>query len=153
MNRAIFASALALLVATVAPAEDKAMQRELESLKGTWHATRALGPQGESPKEALDGMAWTFKEGGKAVFSLKVFQGKDWEYTYRVDPSKTPKIIDFTYVGPYDQFKGLKQLGIYKLEKGKLTLCLAEAHKDRPKVFAVKGEDRTLLELERRTTK
>jgi len=56
-------------------------------------------------------------------------------------------------VGPAEELKGMKQFGIYKLEKGKLTLCLTGSpqatEKDRPKKFAIEDKDRILLELER----
>jgi uncharacterized protein (TIGR03067 family) len=157
MTRAIFAFVLGLVVARTAPADDKTIQREVESLKGRWRATSVLSPGQAVPKEVLDGLqvTWTFKEGGHAVFSTKEFEGKDPEYTYRLDLSKSPKIIDFTYVGPEKETRGRKQFGIYKLEMGKLTLCLTTSpdatEKDRPKEFAIKGEDGILLELERRT--
>ena len=117
-----------LLTLRVPSADDKSMERDLAALKGTWAVVRARGPGGmELPKDALaDGrVTWTFKDGGKATFSDKV-EGKDAEYTYSIDPSRTPKEIDLTPVGPEPEHKGFKKFGIYKLEKDKLTLCVTD---------------------------
>jgi uncharacterized protein (TIGR03067 family) len=156
--------AVALLIVGLLPlrlpsADDKPMERELAALKGTWAVVRARGPGGqEPPKDELAGgrVTWTFKDGGKATFSLKV-EGKDAEHTYSIDPSRTPKEIDLTYVGPEAGLKGFKQFGIYKLEKDKLTLCLTGDPKatkeDRPKDFEVKDGAGLVLEMERAAKK
>jgi uncharacterized protein (TIGR03067 family) len=155
MIRVLYAVALGLLAAGTARADDKAIQRELQALKGRWAVISAVGPGKAVPREELDRLqvVWIFKDEKNAVFSNKEFMGKDPAYTYGIDPSKTPKAIDFTYVGPAQELKGAKQFGIYKLEKGKLTLCLTgsptAAEQDRPKEFAVKDGAGILLELER----
>jgi len=149
-------AASVLPVASTSQADDKELQRELEALKGTWIAVSAEGQNGKIiPKEELDReqVSWMFKGEGKAVFSAA---GADVDYTYSIDPSKSPKAIDLTIVGPAEELKGHKQFGIYKMEKGKLTFCLTgpEATKeDRPKEFTVKDKADILLEMERPTKK
>jgi uncharacterized protein (TIGR03067 family) len=128
--------------------EDKALERELEALKGTWIAVNCEVEGGKViPKEALDNFKWTFKGEGKAVFSV---DGTDVDYAYSIDPSKSPKTIDLT-IGS-EELKGKMQFGIYKLEKGKLTFCLTAPDwkkEDRPKEFAVKDNASILVEMER----
>lgn len=152
--RWFFVAASALLTTMDASADDKAVQRELDSLKGVWKAVQFGHRDGAFPKEELDRreVTWTFKDGGKAIFAAKEFGGKDAQYTYRIDPYKSPKVIDFTYVGPALQLKGSKQFGIYKIEGGKLTLCLTggkATDKDRPQKFEIENKDRVFLEMER----
>ncbi len=143
-----------LLPLRVPSADDKPMERELAALKGTWSVVRARVGGRDRPKSELDGLTWTFKDGGKAMFSSKT-EGEEAVHTYSIDPSRTPKEIDLTSAGPEARFKGFKKFGIYKLEKDKLTLCVTgdpEATKaDRPKDF----EDRAgfFLEMERTAQK
>jgi uncharacterized protein (TIGR03067 family) len=135
-------------------ADDKPMERELTAIKGTWSVVRASVGGRDRPKSELDGLTWTFKDGGKATFSFKT-EGKEAEHTYSIDPSRTPKEIDLPLVGTEAGLKGFKKFGIYKLEKEKLTLCMTGDPKatkaDRPKDF----EDRAgfLLEMEQTAKK
>jgi len=71
------------------------------------------------------------------------------EGNYTLDPSKTPKTIDLDIKTGMDQ--GKKQLGIYKIEDGKLTVIVAAAgSKDRPKSFQpAEGDDVLEFVLER----
>jgi uncharacterized protein (TIGR03067 family) len=145
-------AASVLPVASTSQADDKELQRELEALKGTWIAVSLTVQSGKIiPKEELDReqVSWTLKGEGKGVFSAA---GTDVDYTYSIDPSKSPKTIDLTIVGPAEELKGHKQFGIYKLEKGKLTLCLTGpdgTKEDRPKEFTVKDQTGVLVEMER----
>jgi uncharacterized protein (TIGR03067 family) len=157
--RSFLVVASGLLTAASATEDVKGLQRDLESLKGVWRAVHVRGRDEVIPKQELDRqeVTWTFKDGGKAVFGAKDFGGKNAEYTYKIDPSNSPKAIDITYVGPIKKLKGHKQFGIYKLEKGKLTLCLTGSpqatEKDRPKEFVVKDQAGILLEMERQIKK
>jgi uncharacterized protein (TIGR03067 family) len=65
----------------------------------------------------------------------------------RLDPSKSPKEIDITFLdGPG---KGSTFPGIYALEKEQLRLCFSHT-KDRPKDFKTeRGQLRELVILER----
>jgi uncharacterized protein (TIGR03067 family) len=152
----VLLTALAAASANTLQADDKTMQQELEALKGKWITVSVTGADGPVPKEKWEREepAVTFKGEGKAVFSLKQSDGREGElaYKYTIDPSKSPKAIDLTYDGPSEQFKGKKQYGIYKLEKGKLTMCVAgwgATEEDRPKEFEVKDKTGTLTEMER----
>ena len=65
--------------------------------------------------------------------------------THKVDRTKTPKEIEATDTeGPY---KGKTYLGVYKLEKGELTVFFAPPGKDRPKAIAAKTEPGEILQV------
>jgi uncharacterized protein (TIGR03067 family) len=153
----MFLMSLATTSANTSQADDKTLQLELEALKGKWIAVSVTGADGLIPKEKWEREqpAVTFKGEGKAVFSIKNSDGKEAElqYIYTIDPSKSPKAIDLTNDGPSEQLKGKKQYGIYKLEKGKLTICVTGSpgatEEDRPKEFTVTDKRGLLEEFER----
>jgi len=64
--------------------------------------------------------------------------------TIKVDASKTPKEIDFTYTTGFQKGKTLK--GIYKIEGNNLTVCRAQSpDKPHPKEFAASTGSELLL--------
>ena len=81
----------------------------------------------------------TFNFDGKK-YTQKV-QDESEEGDYSIDASQSPKTIDLDIKTGND--KGKKQIGIYKIEDGKLTFIVAKAgSKDRPKSFKPeKGAD------------
>ncbi len=94
---------------------------------------------------------------GKAVFA-GIQGGKDneAEYSFSIDPTKTPKTIDFTLENPAIEAKDRMQFGIYELKDGKLTLCITDGGKkaeDRPKKFDISDDGVLLLKLERQAKK
>ena len=66
----------------------------------------------------------------------------------KIDPSKSPAHIDFTYEdGPA---KGTTLKGIYKIEGDTLTICYGGLGKDRPTEFASKAGSGTILVVQKR---
>jgi uncharacterized protein (TIGR03067 family) len=119
----------------------------------------------DEPKKIDDGAEFkgewklvSLKQGGEAtpaeaIKGVKIsFDGKDYintagdmveEGSYKLDATQSPKTIDLDIrTGPD---AGKKQLGIYKLEGGKLIFTVAKAgSKDRPKSFETKEGDDNL---------
>lgn len=129
---------------------EKATRADLKALSGTWVAAGGEGMGKEIPKGELP-FQWTFGAGGKAVFA-DTKRGGESHYTFTLDASKKPKRIDVTYEGPVAAMKGEKQLGIYKMENDKLTLCLTfpgATEKDRPTGFTTKERKVLLMRFER----
>jgi uncharacterized protein (TIGR03067 family) len=122
---------MAVALVGVTLADEKA----LKELEGTYAVT-ALEKGGKpAPKEVSDDLKVTIKGD---EFVLKI--GPDEKKAkIKVDPAKTPATIDITPVdGPE---KGKTFPGIYKLDKGELTLVFTEGDKpERPKELKSDGE-------------
>ena len=64
--------------------------------------------------------------------------------SFQLDSSKEPKTIDLTW--SEGSLKGKKELGIYSLQGGTLTICIGSIDKERPKKFeSDKGSGNSLL--------
>jgi uncharacterized protein (TIGR03067 family) len=139
-----FALAGALLIASFAGvivAQDKA----LKELEGTYKVTYMEKVGKVAPKELADSLKVTFK-GEEMVVKL----GEDEKKArIKVDTTKTPNTIDVSPSEGPD--KGKTFPGIYKFEKGELTLVFTEKG-DRPKEFKVEGEA-ALLRMKREEKK
>lgn len=110
-------------------AQDKA----LKELEGTYKVT-ALEKGGKAgPKDLVDSLKVTIK-GEEFLFKIG---DEEKKAKIKVDSSKTPNTIDIT---PNDgPEKGKTFPGIFKIEKGELTLVFTEKG-DRPKEFKSEGE-------------
>lgn len=135
MKMKLFAVVLAgLLLGADEGPEDKA-KKELDALQGTWNGVSAEEQGQAVPKADAEAMQLVIK-GDK--YTLKI-QGNEIEQgTLKVDPAKTPKVIDIKITSGED--KGKEQLGFYEVEKDTLKLNVSKPGKARPKEFGAKGE-------------
>jgi uncharacterized protein (TIGR03067 family) len=135
--------AVALLLAE-SPKKDAIDKQELKKLAGAW---TVIAHEHGGKKAAL-----------KEISSLAVTMDADKMTTrdgtdvkeesaiVALDPKSKPAAVDIKITSGGDKGKVVK--GIYKLQDDKLTLCLAEPGKDRPKEFAGKeGTGHTLMVL------
>jgi uncharacterized protein (TIGR03067 family) len=138
---------LVFSLATVA-ADDPPKKDDAELLKGTWKALSVKQGGQNVPADFVKSMTFNF-DGKK--YSQKV-QDQSEEGNYSIDASQSPKTIDLDIKTGNDQ--GKKQVGIYKIEDGKLTFIVAMAgSKDRPKSFKPEeGADVIEFVLEREKT-
>jgi uncharacterized protein (TIGR03067 family) len=136
---------LILLCATSAIAGDDAKKSDADTFKGEWKPASVKQKSQVAPAELLTMMTFKF-DGEKYVQTVGALTE---EGNYTLDPSKTPKTIDLDIKTGMDQ--GKKQLGIYKIEDGKLTVIVAASgSKDRPKTFQpAEGDDVIEFVLER----
>ena len=81
----------------------------------------------------VKGDVMSVQEKGQPIVAFKL----------KLDASKTPKTIDFTYEDGQD--KGKSELGIYKLENATFTFCVNDIGKERPSAFATK--EKTTISL------
>jgi uncharacterized protein (TIGR03067 family) len=128
---------LILLCAFGAIADDDAKKSDADTFKGEWKPLSVKQKGQAAPAEVLTMMTFKF-DGEKYVQTVGPVSE---EGNYTLDPSKTPKTIDLDIkTGPE---QGKKQLGIYKIEDGKLTaIFAATGAKDRPKTFQpAEGDD------------
>jgi uncharacterized protein (TIGR03067 family) len=139
-----------LLVCSLAnvAADDPPKKDDAESLKGTWKALSVKERGQDVPQDFVKAMTFNFD--GKKY--LQKVEDQSEEGNYSIDASQSPKTIDLDIKTGDD--KGKKQLGIYKLEDGKLTFIVAKAgSKDRPKSFKPEdGAEVTEFVLEREKT-
>jgi len=120
---------------------------ELKKFAGKWSVTaqehggkKAPAKQLASLALTIDGAGCTLKDGDEVREESEVVA---------LDPKAKPAAIDLKITGGDDKGKVVK--AIYKFDGDKLTLCLAEPGKDRPKGFAGQsGTGHTLLELARK---
>lgn len=142
-SRNITAMILALLVPwplLPALADDQAVKDERERHQGTWRASTSIYDGQEAPAEIVRSITRTvekdhvvWKRDGKSFAGTRI----------ELDPSRDPKAIDVIPDGGKD--RGERVLGIYKLEKDRLTICMAAPGQPRPTGFkAEKGSGWTL---------
>jgi uncharacterized protein (TIGR03067 family) len=104
-----------------------------ELLQGTWGALEVWG-QGQALPP--DGVRATFFED---EFNLRLGNQAIIPSTYRLDPTKDPKEIDFSR-GPGDLL-----LGIYRLDGDRLQVCMNMNGPDRPTDFAKTTDQRLFI--------
>jgi uncharacterized protein (TIGR03067 family) len=122
-------------------ANEDPLPKALKALEGKWNLV-AVESQGQRPM-TFQAAYYVFRPGGKLVWCVEENPRDDGSFA--VDPKKSPKTITITYP------EG-KHLGIYRIEDGKLTICITKtgaAEKDRPNAFATQGTDYSLLVFER----
>jgi uncharacterized protein (TIGR03067 family) len=133
--------AIGLLFAANYSSGGDAAKGELKKLEGTWGLVsgEAKGenlPEStiKSAKLTIAGDKYTVKLGENATTG-----------TNKIDPTTKPKAIDATETeGPH---KGKTAFGIYRLEKGEFTVCLAPPGKDRPTEFTTKSGTGEILHV------
>ena len=128
-------------------ADDKAVKEELDRHQGTWRTTSSIYDGQEAPEQIVrsitrivekDHVVW--KRDGKSFAGTRI----------ELDPSSDPRTIDVIPDGGKD--RGERVLGIYKLEKDRLTICMAAPGRPRPGEFkADKGSGCTLRTFTRET--
>jgi uncharacterized protein (TIGR03067 family) len=120
-----------LLVAAASwkqPEDD--VKKDQDALQGTWKVVSA--ERDGKPVEELKGFLMTF---AKDTFAIKKGEEVVVKGTFKIDPSKSPKVMEMKITE--GEGKGKDAHAIYELTKGGLRWCSGEAGKDdRPKEFA-----------------
>jgi uncharacterized protein (TIGR03067 family) len=109
-----------------------------------------VGLERDGRKASADdakGMRWTFK--GSTMQPTDPGDKPGAKAEVKIDPSRSPRHLDLVVLE--GDLKGKTLQGIYKLEDGKLTVCLRDEQapeKGRPKDFtAEKGSDQGMITL------
>jgi RNA polymerase sigma factor (sigma-70 family) len=126
----------------VAAAEDK--KPDKDKLQGEWKVVSIKVGGQDHPNKDQVGDTMTFKGDGMELEPFKA--------TFKLDPSKDPREVDFTITeGPDEREKGKVSLGIYKLDGDKLTIHAGHpGGTERPTGFESKeGENSLVFTLER----
>ena len=119
MRGALPALAGLLVAVAVGGGDDK--PKAADDLRGTWKVLSAKETQGFEPNadvpEYLDSV-WTFGDG-----RLTIKKGRaETRLAYALDPTKSPRQIDFG-ADLAGKDEGRPSLGIYKLDRERLTVC------------------------------
>jgi uncharacterized protein (TIGR03067 family) len=127
-------------------AKEEAIRNDRTLYQGTWKVVSLLA-DGENLTEddckritvlnEFDGR-WTVKVDGVII----------WQGISMIDPTKTPKTIDFTPTVGVHEGKTLR--GIYEIAGDSRRLCYADLAKDRPVEFSAKaGSGHVLVTFKR----
>src|SRR5215207_2546579 len=140
IGSAVIFGLLALAPVGAAPKGKDDPKDAVKAFEGAWKFVSWEQNANELPQEFLDAAKWTVKD-GKYTFSA----GEQTEEgTIKVDAEKKPATLDFEITAGMD--KGKTQVGIYKIEKEQITICLARpGEKDRPTEFSGAGDKGHIL--------
>ena len=139
---------LALFLAGAAtPRKDSKEDRQ--KLQGNWTATAiefhgrpALGDAVKDLQLEIAGDNMTLKGEGPDL-------DKYARFTWKLDPTATPKIIDITLTAGAD--KGAVLEGIYELKNDEWKLCVTVFGKDRPKEFKSSADSHSVVAVFKRS--
>ena len=140
----LFASAslVFLAIGLAIGQDDAAVKKDKELLKGVWKIESFEKQDGKD--ENFTGATIEFKTDGNAEFTKDNDAKKA---TYSINPAGKPKELDLKPEG-----KDEAMLGIYRVEKDMLTICIVEGQGNaRPTEFAAK--DRNVLVKLKKVTK
>lgn len=138
---------LTAIAALLSRAPADAARDDRTQLQGTWKVVALEHGGKKKPAKKIAPLRVTVT--GDKITSR---EGKEVleESTFRLDAAATPRAIDLRFTAGPDAGKSAR--GIYRLDGKKLTLCVAEPGKDRPRQFkAAAGSGHTLFVLERIT--
>jgi RNA polymerase sigma-70 factor (ECF subfamily) len=122
---------------------DEASKDE-EKILGTWTLVSFEEGGQKAPEEKIKMATATLTADGRMIFKMGE---QEQQFTYKLDPSKTPKTFDGT------NDRGRTALGIYKLDGDTLTVCFERGGGDRPTEFASKEGTTVVLEVLKREKK
>ena len=129
--------ALTLLLSTWA-GDSEAAKKDLALLQGEWSMVSGSA-DGQSMPEDMRRQMKRVCHGDETTTTMA---GQVYlKATFSLDPSKTPKAIDYEMTGGFT--RGKKQLGIYEIEGDTFKACFSKPGAERPTDFKP-GAGRTL---------
>jgi uncharacterized protein (TIGR03067 family) len=136
---------LAILAATD-DEKQTAIKKDRKQYEGTWRVVSLEINGNKGGDEDVKKITVVNKSDG--VWILQVNGDKVTEGTSEIDPTKTPKTIDF--METEGDNKGKIVLGIYELSGDTRKLCFSQPGKDRPAEFSASaGSGHTLVVFKR----
>lgn len=117
---------------------------DLDKLQGTWRVT-SLEVDGQAMAPSALGDARIVITRNRFV---SLGMGGTYEGTVEIDATRSPRTFDLVFTAGHAI--GTRNLGIYKLERDRWTICLATRGTTRPKEFATRAGTGLALETLRR---
>jgi RNA polymerase sigma-70 factor (ECF subfamily) len=131
------------------PSPTDAAARELKALEGDWKVVGLAAEGRQASEDDMKGMRWTFK--GSELVATNPGEKPGKKCRVKLNPGKDPKQIDLVFLE--GDPKGNTDQGIYKIEDGRLTICLRgerAPEKGRPTEFTAKqGSNQGVITLEK----
>jgi uncharacterized protein (TIGR03067 family) len=151
MTRLRFLLLAAAVLFVAADASEDAVKKERAKLKGTWKITSfEVNGQKPFPDDQLENVTTILDANGK--IKVEANGSTIVEASTKIDPTKKPKTIDFTFTE--GQLKGKTALGIYELTDDTYKYCRAAPGKPRPTEFAsMAGSEATMVTYKREKSK
>ncbi len=125
------------LLQVTGAAKDAAIKKDKDGLQGTWTVLSITSDGKQMDVEKLVGARVIFQ--GDKVTGKGIRLGKGNDTAYKIDPTVTPKTIDFVHDD------GTVIPGIYDLKENKLKICNNGPKSGRPKDFESKSNSGTVL--------
>jgi len=142
----LIAATVLVAVAVADDAKDAAIEKDRMRIQGTWRIV-SLEFNGSRVADE-DAKKLIVVNGVDGTWSVQS-DGKDlMKGTSTIDPTQTPKTIDFTPTEGDEKGKQFK--GIYELGKDTRRLCFGPSGKPRPKEFiSLTGSEHIVVTFER----
>jgi uncharacterized protein (TIGR03067 family) len=129
---------LFLVLCLFAAQKDDPGKKDQDAMQGDWAADRFVVSGTALEDDDAHAYFRTIKDN---TYTVSRYRKKIGSGTFTLVPTRTPREIDLVPAGA----KGAVVKGIYKLDKGTLTICYAAPGKDRPAKFESKeGSGHTL---------
>jgi uncharacterized protein (TIGR03067 family) len=120
--------------------KEAAVKKEMKMLEGTWKVVSVESNGRKAADDEIKDFHYVYGADGK----WKLMNGDQTlsEGTYKLDPSKSPKTIDYAIEkAPVERDKGKSSLGIYELDGDRLRVCRAWPGKDKRSAEFAAGAD------------
>jgi len=145
MKCLLFSGLTVSLVVMASAWAGDAGKKDQELLQGTWKLIRMEEGGERAAEDVLKAMSIKIVGNKLSVFEKDKVVA---ELSFKLDPAKKPKAVDFTHLEGSE--KGKSEAGIYALEGDKVTFCASGPGKPRPAEFvSKKGTDAGLFVLQR----
>ena len=147
----ISALAVSLCLALAGYTAEQKDKSDADKLQGTWQAVKVEIGGVPLPEEILNNLKYEIKGNKMITMGVPEIIKQYGEATFKLDPSTTPKSMDFTVTAGDN--KGNEMEAIYELKGDELRICVQITGKERPNEFVTKeGDSRGLLLLKREKT-
>jgi uncharacterized protein (TIGR03067 family) len=123
----------AMIFVSVDDATD-AVKKDMERSEGNWSMVAGEADGTPLPESFLKGSKRVAKDG---ITTVTIGGMPFMKAKFTVDPSKTPKTIDYMMLEGLT--KGKMQLGIYEIDGDRAKFCFASPGMGRPTDFTAKG--------------